>query len=131
MKINVIGCSGSGKSTFARQLASLYAVPYIEMDALHWQKNWQPATDEQLYKKLSQALQNAPNGWVLDGNYTRTQPIKWKEVELVIWLDYSFLRTLYQSVRRVFSRIRSKQELWPDTGNYESWKNVFLVVIPS
>ena len=76
MKINVIGCSGSGKSTFARQLASLYAVPYIEMDALHWQKNWQPATDEQLYKKLSQALQNAPNGWVLDGNYTRTQPIK-------------------------------------------------------
>ncbi|AFH95937.1 adenylate kinase [Providencia stuartii] len=126
MKINVIGCSGSGKSTFARQLASLYAVPYIEMDALHWQKNWQPATDEQLYKKLSQALQNAPNGWVLDGNYTRTQPIKWKEVELVIWLDYSFLRTLYQSVRRVFSRIRSKQELWPDTGNYESWKNVFF-----
>jgi len=28
------------------------------------------------------------------GNYTRTIPIKWERVELVVWLDYSFPKTL-------------------------------------
>ena len=40
------------------------------------------------------------NDWVLDGNYTRTTSIKWKEVDMVIWIDYSFLRTLFQAIHR-------------------------------
>lgn len=36
MKINVVGTSGSGKSTFSRRLAAQLAIPYIEMDALFW-----------------------------------------------------------------------------------------------
>lgn len=126
MKINVIGCSGSGKSTLSYALASLYSIPYIEMDALYWQRNWQPSTDEQLTEKLTHALDNATNGWVLDGNYTRTQPLKWKNVDMVIWLDYSFSRTLYQSISRTLSRLLSRKELWPNTGNVELWKKAFF-----
>ncbi|HDY8086621.1 TPA: (d)CMP kinase, partial [Vibrio vulnificus] len=33
-RINVIGTSGSGKSTFSRQLASKLKYPYLEMDAI-------------------------------------------------------------------------------------------------
>ncbi|EML1934815.1 MULTISPECIES: shikimate kinase [Providencia] len=126
MKINIIGCSGSGKSTLGHTLSSLYSIPYIELDALYWQKNWQHSSDEQLKEKLTQAFLAAPNGWVLDGNYTRTQPIKWQEVDLVIWLDYSFSRTLYQSIRRALYRIISQKELWPNTGNNETWKKTFF-----
>lgn len=39
-KINVVGTSGSGKSTFARMLANQLNAPYIEMDALHWLPEW-------------------------------------------------------------------------------------------
>ena len=126
MKINIIGCSGSGKSTLGRALASLYSVPYIEMDALYWQKNWQPSTDEQLTEKLIHVLDSAADGWVLDGNYTRTQPIKWQDIDMVVWLDYSFSRTLYQSISRTFSRLINQKELWPNTGNVESWKKAFF-----
>ncbi|MCW2254764.1 adenylate kinase family enzyme [Providencia alcalifaciens] len=126
MKINVIGCSGSGKSTFSHALASLFSVPYIELDALFWQQNWQPSSDEQLNDKLSAALKVASTGWVLDGNYTRTQPIKWQDADFVIWLDYSFIRTLYQNVRRTVSRIFNQKELWPNTGNYETWRKAFF-----
>lgn len=126
MKINIIGTSGSGKSTLCRQLASLLNVPAIELDSLYWLANWQGSTDEALNQKLNTALTDAVSGWVLDGNYTRTLPIKWKDVDMVIWLDYSLPRTLYQSVLRTVSRIRSGQELWENTSNKESWKNSFF-----
>ncbi|MGG4662575.1 P-loop NTPase family protein [Providencia vermicola] len=126
MKINIIGTSGSGKSTLCQQLALLLNVPAIELDSLYWLANWQGSSDEALAEKLRTSLNNAPSGWVLDGNYTRTQPIKWKDVDMVIWLDYSLPRTLYQSITRTLSRIRSGQELWENTGNKERWGNAFF-----
>ncbi|WP_273826894.1 adenylate kinase [Providencia rettgeri] len=126
MKINIIGTSGSGKSTLCRQLALMLNVPAIELDSLYWLANWQGSSDDLLNQKLNTVLTGAASGWVLDGNYTRTQPIKWKDVDMVIWLDYSLPRTLYQSVVRTVSRIRSGQELWENTGNKESWKNSFF-----
>ncbi|EIC86336.1 shikimate kinase [Serratia sp. M24T3] len=124
MKINVIGTSGSGKSTFARQLAQKLAIPYIEMDALFWQTNWQGSTDEQLFEKLEQAI--AQPAWVLDGNYRRSQPIKWRDIDLIVWVDYSFGRTLYQAVKRAIMRASSGQELWVGTGNRETFRRSFF-----
>lgn len=100
MKINVVGTSGSGKSTLARQLAERLDVPYIEMDRLYWRPEWQGTPDDAFLARLEQMLAEAGDGWVLDGNYSRTQPIKWREVDYILWLDYGFGRTLWQAVRR-------------------------------
>jgi adenylate kinase family enzyme len=35
-RIAVIGVTGSGKTTFANQLAQILLVPHVELDALHW-----------------------------------------------------------------------------------------------
>ena len=122
MKINVVGTSGSGKSTLARQLAERLDVPYIEMDRLYWRPEWQGTPDDAFPARLEQALAEAGEGWVLDGNYSRTQPIKWREVDYILWLDYGFGRTLWQAVRRACRRAASKRELWPGTGNRESFR---------
>jgi adenylate kinase family enzyme len=123
MKINVIGTSGSGKTTFGRGLAEILGIPFLEMDALFWGPNWSMPDDEVLFKELATALEG--NSWVLDGNYTRTIPIKWDQVEIVIWLDFNFARTLMQAVNRAAKRILSKEELWPGTGNRETLKKLF------
>jgi adenylate kinase family enzyme len=39
--INIIGTTGSGKSTFARQLAQKQQLQYIELDNLLWLDDWQ------------------------------------------------------------------------------------------
>ena len=122
-KINVIGTSGSGKSTFSKKLARKLNFPYIELDAIYWGKNWYEPSDEDLFKNLEQAL--AQENWVLDGNYTRTIPIKWKEVDTVIWIDFSFWRTFFQSSSRALYRVISQKEIWPDTGNKETWGKLF------
>ncbi|MFS2223311.1 AAA family ATPase [Pantoea sp. B65] len=124
MKINVIGTSGSGKSTLARAIARQLDLPYIEMDALFWQRDWGESSDEQLFARLEQALQQP--GWVLDGNYKRTQAIKWRDIDTIVWVDYGFLRTLYQAIRRAISRSWHQQELWPGTHCRESFRKSFL-----
>jgi hypothetical protein len=79
--------------------------------------------DQQLFARLKEAL--AGEHWVLDGNYTRTLDLKWERVQAVIWLNYSFPRTVYQAIKRASFRILSQEELWPGTGNREKLTMLF------
>ncbi|KHN50951.1 AAA family ATPase [Pectobacterium fontis] len=124
MRVNIIGTSGSGKSMLARRLSKKLSVPYIEMDALFWLKDWQGREDADFFQQLEKAM--VPESWVLDGNYNRTREIKWRNVDVVIWVDYGFTRTLYQAVRRAYLRAWRKEELWSDSGNKESFLRSFL-----
>lgn len=123
-RINVVGVSGSGKSTFAKRLAQTLSLPYLEMDRIFWCPHWQSPDDEDFFCKLRKEL--AGKSWVLDGNYTRTIPIKWKTVEMVVWIDLPFLTTLYQAIKRGLSRALSGEEIWPGTENRESLQQLFF-----
>ncbi|MBE4591034.1 adenylate kinase [Vibrio navarrensis] len=123
-RVNVIGSSASGKSTFSKQLAARSGCPYIEMDRLFWQADWQETDDETFFSKISQATDG--DAWVLDGNYSRTQNVKWQHVDTIIWLDYSRWRTTYRAVKRAWMRSWTQQELWPGTGNRESFSKSFF-----
>ncbi|MEM8896803.1 MAG: adenylate kinase [Bacteroidota bacterium] len=122
-KINVIGTSGSGKSTFAKKLAKKLDYPYVELDAIFWGPNWTEPSDEVLFDKLAKALEQ--DYWVLDGNYSRTNHIKWALTDTIVWIDFSFWRTLWQAVSRAISRVIDQKELWPGTNNRETLRMLF------
>ncbi len=123
-RINVIGTSGSGKSWFSSKLASCLDVAYIEMDALNWKPNWQEASNQEFVDCLTQAC--SVDAWVLDGNYSRTNEFKWQRVDTIIWIDYGFMRTFFQVVKRSFHRAWTQTEVWKGTGNRESFKRSFF-----
>lgn len=123
-RINVIGTSGSGKSTISRMLASKLNYLYLEMDAIFWKPHWQESSDEEFFANLTDKLSG--EHWVLDGNYSRTAKIKWDRVDTIVWIDYSFSRTLFQAVKRALVRIMTQQELWENTGNTESFRKSFF-----
>ena len=52
MKINVVGTSGSGKSTFSKKLTRKINHSYIEMDELNWKSNWVESTNKDFFEKL-------------------------------------------------------------------------------
>jgi adenylate kinase family enzyme len=123
-RINVVGTSGSGKTTFARKLTELLNLPCYEMDQLFWKSEWQESSEDELFRKVREVT--CQPRWVLDGNYTRTIPVKWKQVQLVIWLDPSFVRTVLRVTKRTIYRSLTQQEIWPGTGNRESLRKAFL-----
>ena len=123
-RINIIGTSGSGKSTIGKRLAAKLGYPYFQMDALFWKPNWTESNDEEFFKAVAEVTANPT--WVLDGNYTRTQHIKWENIDTIIWVDYSFPRTFYQALKRAITRIIESEELWKGTGNTESFKKTFM-----
>jgi adenylate kinase family enzyme len=122
-RVNVIGTSGCGKSTFSKKLSAIVGAPYIEIDKIFWGPEWSSVPDEEFFEKLEKEL--SIEKWVLDGNYTRTIPIKWKDVKLVIWLDYSFWRVFTRALRRALGRVITQVEIWEGTGNRESLKMLF------
>ena len=122
IRINVVGTSGSGKSTLSKQIAQKLDVPYIQLDELHWKPDWQETPDEEFFPKVEKALK--ADSWVLDGNYTRTIPIKWKRTQMVVFLDLPFRTVLYRITKRSLLRGLRKEELWH--GNKETvWKHFF------
>src|SRR4051812_38698371 len=114
-RINVVGTSGSGKTTFARQLAARLGFPHIEMDQVYWEPDWTEPSDDRFFARLEAAL-DRPN-WIVCGNYNRTLPIKWQNVTMVVWIDYSFPRVMAQALKRAIRRILTQEEFWPGTGN--------------
>lgn len=123
-KMNVVGTSGSGKSTFSQRLSQILDIPYVEMDKIFWGPNWHWPADEEFFSKLRKTLKSEK--WILDGNYNRTIPIKWEKVDTVIWLDYPFSTTLFRAVKRALRRSLTQEELWEGTGNRESFKKSFF-----
>jgi adenylate kinase family enzyme len=61
----IIGNSGGGKSTLARQLSSKTGIPHFEVDGLLWQPGWQLAPVE-LYR-AEHARLIAGEHWISDG----------------------------------------------------------------
>jgi adenylate kinase family enzyme len=119
-QINVKGTSGSGKTTFSRELAERLDLPYVELDALHHGPNWSEPTDEEFRARVREAM--VPEGWVIDGNYeTKLGETVLAEADTIVWLDLPLWLKLRRVWKRTKHRIRDDVELW--NGNRETWRN--------
>ena len=123
-RIAVRGATGSGKSTFARELARRLDLPYVELDALHHGPGWREAAAEELRAKVEAALDDE-RGWVVDGNYdSKLGTLVRDRAQLIVWLDLPLRITFPRLLRRTVRRARSREELW--NGNRETWRGSFL-----
>jgi len=120
-RINVVGTSCSGKTTLARRLAEHLDVPYIELDALFWDRDWTPVGEGEFRSRVADAIRG--ERWVVDGGYSPIRHLTWSRADTIVWLDYPMPLVLARWARRTVRRIRSGEEFWPGTGNRESVRN--------
>jgi adenylate kinase family enzyme len=109
-RVSVIGTTGSGKSTMAEELARRFRLKYIELDALNWQPNWQPADRGELRARLAEELK--AEAWVVAGNYSFLRDLVWPNAEAVIWLDYSLPLVFWRLLTRTLRRSIFREVLW-------------------
>ena len=108
-RILVIGSSGTGKSTLARQMGPKLGLPVIHLDQEYWQPGWvatEPAAWEARVAHLV-----AREAWVMDGNYSGTFAIRVPRSDAIVWLDLP--RRIYFP-RAVWRIVQSYGRVRPD-----------------
>ena len=107
-RVLVMGSSGSGKSTFARQLANRTGLPFVSLDALYWRPGWQPSEPEPFGVRVTEAA-SAP-GWIMDGNYTKfAGELRRQRADTVIWFDlprYVCMTGIMTRIAGSYGRVR-------------------------
>lgn len=116
--------SGAGKTTFGRRLAERLALPFIELDAIHWGPRWTFLDAEAFQERVAAAL--PPEGWVVDGNYGKLGGLVWERADTLVWLDIPLPLAFWRMISRTLRRMRSGEEIWEGTGNRETFRNVFF-----
>ena len=106
-KVIIIGCPGSGKSTFARKLKEKTGLPLYYIDMIWHNPDKTMITREELADKLNEIYQT--DEWILDGNYKRTMPDRLKACDTVFLFDLPTEICLQGAM----SRVGTKREDMP------------------
>ncbi len=85
-RILVIGCPGSGKSTFSRTLHQLTGLPLYHLDLLYWNADKTTVSRDEFIKRLKEVLQMET--WIIDGNYASSLESRLNACDTVFFLDY-------------------------------------------
>lgn len=126
-RIHVIGNSGSGKSTLGARLATLLAVPFVELDALNWLPGWVGLNDTDP-AELERRIRTATEGgaWVVAGSYSRfSKRIFWSRLDTVVWLDLPVPLLLWRTLGRSWRRWRTQELVW-GTNRERFWPQLMV-----
>lgn len=85
-RIIVIGCPGSGKSTFSRALRDKTGLPLFHLDMMYWNEDRTTVEKSVFLERLGSAMEQ--DEWIIDGNYASTIELRLEMCDTVIFLDY-------------------------------------------
>ena len=85
-RIIILGCPGSGKSTFARSLHKQTGLPLIHLDNIWWTPDRTTIPREEFDVRLGEIIKG--DRWILDGDYSRTYEIRFSACDTIVFLDF-------------------------------------------
>ena len=111
MKAIVIGCPGSGKTTFANRLADKTKTELFYLDRLWHLPDKTNVSREEFDQKLAEILRK--DEWIIDGNYQRTLETRLKECDTVFLFDLPTEVCLAGAIERI-GKVRPEMP-WVET----------------
>lgn len=127
-RIAVVGCPGTGKTTFSRRLGQKTSLPVVHLDYYYHQKKYNYYHDKEAWVKRVEQLINQDK-WIIDGNYKSTFELRFKRADTIIFLDYPRRVAMYGAIkRRVEHRNKLREEMpsdWKEKANLEFLRYVW------
>ncbi|KFN01751.1 DNA topology modulation protein FlaR [Bacillus clarus] len=125
MKIHITGSTGSGKTTYSKQIAKELNIPRYELDDIHWIRDPKSDTRRPIDEKLALLKEIViQNDWVIEGVQFKWSDASFEAADVIIVLDVSKIKNRYQIVKRFF-----KQKLGLENSKYKpslkALKNMF------
>ncbi len=112
-RVIVIGCPGSGKTTFSKILSEKTDLPIVHLDMLYHRDNWTHISKEE-FDIILQTELDKPK-WIIDGNFNRTLNHRLKFCDTVFYFDFPTHVCLYRAFMRMVKGYGKSRE---DFGGY-------------
>lgn len=84
-KAIIIGCPGSGKTTFAEKLQKCIGLPLYYLDAIWHKPDKTHIPREEFDQRIAEIFETPK--WIIDGNYKRTIEMRMKQCDTVFLFD--------------------------------------------
>jgi adenylate kinase family enzyme len=99
-RILVIGCPGSGKSTFSRRLSTVLSLPILHLDYIYHIDNFNQISQEAFLEKIT-AFCKKNDQFIIDGNYTGSLEYRIQYADTVILFDIDTKTCVSNALKRL------------------------------
>ena len=125
-RICIIGGSGTGKTTLAKNLGEQLNLPVYHIDGIHHLENWKIRDKEERDRIILEKVDK--DKWIIDGTYNSTLKQRLEKADYVIYLDYSTLAQVKGVLGRfIKNHGKEKQEI-PGCKEKLDWQFFWWVV---
>lgn len=125
-RICIIGGSGTGKTTLAKNLGKQLNLPVYYIDGIHHLKNWEIRDKDERDKIILEIINK--DKWIIDGTYKSTLKQRLKKADCVIYLDYSTFAQIRGILGRFIKKHGKEKEEIPGCKEKMSWDFFWWVV---
>lgn len=111
-RIAIIGSPGTGKSTFAKQLAGRTGLPLIHLDFYYHDRQHEYYTHKEAWRARADEFTKA-NSWIIDGNFGATMAKRLERADTIFYFDMPTHTALMGIMRRWLTTNHSERSEMP------------------